>query len=134
MNYIDNGMLTVRAYTAGGALPVAKSVVKIIGADENNRFVEFSLVTDVDGSTQKIALPSPPKSLSLSPGAQDVPYAVYDIEISADGYYTKRITNVAVFSGTEALQLINMIPISIENGEIYPRGNLDTLVLENEYL
>ena len=135
MEYTDNGTINVRTYTAGGALPIKNSVIKIIGADENNRFIEFSYLTDVDGITEALILPAPPKSYSLAPGALEVPYAVYDIEASADGYYTKRINNVAVFSGTNASLPINMIPISIAGDDsAYPRGNLDATVRENEML
>ena len=135
MKYTDSGTLTVRTYTAGGALPVENTVVRVSGVDENNRFVEFSVLTDADGITQKITLPSPSISYSLSPSAQEIPYAVYDVEVSHDGYYTKTIKNVAIFSGTNSNQPINMIPISVTNGGAdYPRGNLNALITENEML
>ncbi|MBQ8689131.1 MAG: hypothetical protein IJ515_02060 [Clostridia bacterium] len=135
MQYNDNGTMSVRTYTAGGALPVKNSVIKIIGADENNRFIEFSFLTDEDGVTNTLILPAPSKSYSLAPGALEVPYAVYDIEASADGYYTKRINNVAIFSGTNTSLPINMIPLSIAGKDAaYPRGNLDATVNENEML
>ena len=134
MQYKENGTARVRVYTAGGALPIANSIVRITGADEDNRFVEYSVLTDADGLTKILNLPSPEKSYSLSPNAKEVPYAIYDIEITADGYYTKRINNVAIFSDVETLQEVNMIPLlPIANGS-YPRGNLDVTVYENEYL
>ena len=79
-------------------------------------------------------LPSPARSYSLSPHALEMPYAVYDLEITADGFYTKRINNIAVFSGIEAIQEVNMIPISPLKDAIFPRGNLEATVRENEYL
>ena len=134
MQYNENGTIKIIVYTAGGALPIQNSVVRITGADEENRFIEYALESDIDGITKTIILPSPAKAYSLSPDPQEVPYAVYDIEITADGYYTKRIKNVAVFSGTETLQEVNMIPRSPLVNENYPRDNLDTTVYENEYL
>lgn len=129
------GTLVIRAFTAGGALPVGGTVVKITGNDEENRIVEYSIITDIDGVTEKIELPAPSGELSQSPGAKEPSYALYNIEISAPGYYTKRIFNVAVFDNTETIQTVNMIPKSVrENGITYPRNNLNTLVRENERL
>ena len=135
MQYDEYGTLTVRTYTAGGALPVAKSVIRITGVDEENRFVEYSVLTDVDGITESIALPSPGVRFSLSPGSAETPYAMYNLEISADGYYPKKISDVAIFSGIDSQQPIAMIPLPIrDNGTTYPRGNLNATVIENENL
>lgn len=135
MKYTENGTLTVRTYTASGALPVKNALIRITGADEHNRFVDFTLLTDEDGVTDVISLPTPDRSLSMGSGAPEVPYAVYDVEASADGYYTKRIRNVALFTGVNASQAINMIPISVSShADEYPRGNLDATVYENAYL
>ena len=135
MAFDKSGTLVVRTFTAGGALPVVGTVVKISGIDEDNRGVEYSVITDVDGVTAKISLPAPSATLSLSPKAPLPSYALYNIEISAPGFYTKRIFNVAVFDGTETIQPVNMIPRSnTENGITYPRDNLNTQVYENERL
>ena len=101
MQYTDTGTMIVKAYTAGGALPVPSTVVRISGVDEENRFVEFSLLTDEDGITPRITLPSPKKSNSLAPSPSEAAYALYNVEVSRDGYYPKKITNVALFSGTD---------------------------------
>lgn len=130
MQYNETGTVTVRIYTAGGALPIAESVVRIHGVDEENRFVEYSVLTDVDGVTEKITLPSPARLYSLTPDAAEAPYANYDIEVTADGYYTKRIKNVAVFSGINSIQEINMIPLSIVQNGLYPKNNLEATVIE----
>ena len=135
MEYSNYGTLNVRTSIASGALPVPKTVIRIFGADEGNRYVEYSVLTDIDGSTQRITLPAPEKIFSTEPFSAEVPYALYDIEASANGYYTKRIKNVAVFPNTNTSQIINMIPVSIsDGGALYPKGNLDATVRENEFL
>ena len=85
MNYTDSATLIVKTYTAGGALPVPKSVVRVSGVDDENQFVEFSVTTDKDGITPKIVLSAPKKSASLAPSPTQIPYAQYNIEITADG-------------------------------------------------
>ena len=85
--------------------------------------------------TKFISLPAPAKGFSMGPGGAEIPYSSYDVEASAEGYYTKRIRNVAIFPGVNSYQAINMIPISMgAHADEYPRGNLDATVYENEYL
>ena len=135
MNYNSYGTLNVRTSIASDALPVPKTVIRIFGADENNRYVEYSILTDIDGSTKRITLPAPSSVYSTEPFAPEVPYALYNIEASREGYYTKRINNVAIFADTNTTQLINMIPLSIsEGGAFYPKGNLEATVKENDFL
>ncbi len=129
------GTMIVNTSIAGGALPLANTVIRIIGTDEENRLTEYSVITDIDGVTASISLPAPSRSLSESPGASEQSYALYNIEASAPGYYTKRIFDVAVFDGVETLQSINMIPLpQNDSGATYPRNNLEATSRENERL
>lgn len=130
----SNGTLRVRTYTAGGALPVKGSVVRIFGADENNKDVVYSLVTDRDGSTQKVILPSPGMDLSMSPSSVLSPYSLYDIEVSAPGYFTKKIYGISVFSNTDSVQEIPMIPEGAENQQNYPLGSINIIIPTNQRL
>jgi len=131
MQYDDFGTMIIRTYGASNALPVEGVLVRVRGADEFNRMSEFSLFTDEDGLTNEIKLPAPSKSYSLSQGSKEVPFAIYDVEISKDGFYTKKIQNVAVFSGIRSFLPVNMIPV--EEGA-YPRGNINAVITENESL
>ncbi len=129
------GTLVLNVTVAGGALPLANTKIRIFGADEENREINYSIRSDIDGISEIISLPTPERALSLSPGAASPQYAVYNIEVASEGYYTKRIFNVAVFEGTETIQPVNMIPLPIrESGITFPRGSLNTVVEENPYL
>ena len=130
------GNLSVRALTGGGALPVEGAVVRISGAGENNSDIEYSLITDLDGITERIDLPAPSIEFSLNPGQSEQAYSLYNVEISSEGYYTKRIFDVPLFEGISAVQLVDMVPKGKIHGEgvTYPRGNLNVIVLENENL
>ncbi len=110
---LDNfGSLSVRTYTAGGALPVANATVRIRGADEDNRFISYSLITDEDGMTVAVELPTYNKELSLTPEPEAPPYATYNIEVFAEGYTPKRIMGVPIFSGVYSLQPVSLLPHS----------------------
>ena len=127
----SEGKLRIRAFTAGGALPVENALVKIRGAEEDNRLVAYTLVTDFNGLTPEVTLPAPSPEYSLSPDPSEAPFSVYDVEISAPGYYTKRISGLTVFPGVNSVQLVNMIPYSGEGFADYPRGNINTVIPDN---
>ncbi len=135
MPFDKTGTLIINATSAGGALPAENTVVRIFGAGEENRDVEYSIVTDVDGISRSIILPAPSRLLSQTPGSREQSYAVYNIEITSPGFYSKKIYNVAVFEDEKTIQPINMIPLP-ENriGVTYPRDTLTTYVQENEML
>lgn len=128
----SSGTLRIRAYTAGGGLPVKNAIVRITGAGEDNGSVSYSLVTDRDGLTETVTLPAPSVNYSLSPDPAELPYSLYNVEITAPGYLTKRINGLTVFSGIDSVQLINMIPGSGDIPEDYPRGNVNTIIPENQ--
>ena len=135
MTLAYTGGLQIQARKANGAYPVGGTSVRIVGAEEANRFVAYSVTTDEDGSSPTVILPAPDPIYSLSSGAAQAPYAIYDVQISKDGYYPKLISSVAIFPNTVAILPVNMIPLSEhEPLESYPRGNLSATVRENEYL
>ena len=112
--YDSKGNLRVRAYTAGGALPVPNATVRIIGSDEENRNVARSVITDRDGVALFRDIPAPNIKYSLTPNPTERPYATYDLEAISDGYAAKYLKGVTVFSGIESFQPLNLIPITNE--------------------
>ena len=126
MKYVGVGTLTVKSIIADGALPLQNTLVNIRGADEENRFVEYSLLTDSDGLTETVSLPTPSVEYSLSPNPTEIPYANYDITAMADGYYPINIVGVSVFANTHSLQVVNMIPIAENSKAPEEALNFDT--------
>ena len=109
------GFLVVRASTALGAIPLENALVNIRTADPSDPASErgaliASLRTDRDGLSARIALPAPDKSLSESPGNVR-PYAVYDVEVSLDGYTTQYFQNLPIFDSITSLQTAEMTPL-----------------------
>ncbi len=130
MNYDDFGTLRIRATSASGAIPITGAIARITGGEEFNRDIAKSLVTDSDGVTPKTTLPTPNRSYSLTPKDEESPFALYDVEVTAEGYFTKRIIGVAIFSGINAILPVNMIPESSSQNANYPKGNINS-VLDN---
>lgn len=109
--YDSKGTLRVRAFTAGGALPVEGALVRLWGADEENLETIHSLITDRDGVGMFTELPTPNISYSMTPRPAERPYSEYRLEVIADGYAPLTIDTVQVFSGIESYQPLSLVPI-----------------------
>ncbi len=106
----STGYLVVKVSTARGAIPIEGASVNIRGAEQENSQIIYSLTTDSDGKTEKIALPTPPRELSETPGAV-APYALYDIDVFKDGYSDLFIHKVPLFGSITAIQPAILIPL-----------------------
>ena len=122
------GFLQVAVKSANGALPIEDAQVSIYKYGKNEEFQNsdliYSLVTNENGLTSKIALETKDKSLSLSPGNKN-PYYVYNIYVSKDGYYDSSYLNVPIFQGITAIQPVELIPVLEygKEGDDYPSSN-----------
>ncbi|MBR4205416.1 MAG: hypothetical protein IKQ92_08060 [Clostridia bacterium] len=96
---------------ANGTIPIAGALVYITDyAEEGGGDVLYSLRTDEDGLTPTVGLPAPDEGESLRPGAAR-PYALYGIQVMADGYYPAEYVAVPVFPGVVSLQNVTLIPL-----------------------
>lgn len=128
---LSSGLFKVRAFAASEAIPIEGARIIIRGTDDVSRDVFFSLLTDVDGLSPTVTLPTPAISYSLGPYPIERPYSTYDISVTKEGYQNKTIVNVAVFAEREATLPVNMIPTdNMKN----PLGNSSSTVSENENL
>ncbi len=114
------GFLIVNVKTANGALPVENATVTIYASsplDEGGAptllrsDVVYTLKTDRNGKTEKVALGTKNKELSLSPD-NPIPYDSYNITVNADGYYDSSYLGVPIFQGVTSIQGVNLIPLS----------------------
>ena len=108
------GYLTVRVSTARGAIPLEDAAVNIRGGNIEESTVIYALTTNSDGLTPVVSLPTPPRVNSESPQETPPNYAVYNIDVFADGYAPAFFHNVPVFSGITSVQPAILLP-SIEN-------------------
>lgn len=105
------GYMIIRTSTAMGAIPVKDAIINISNADQNNNDIIMSLRSNSDGTTNKIPLSAPPKQLSYSPN-RIPPYSLYNLEVFADGYYSKNYVNIPIFDGITSYQSVELIPLS----------------------
>jgi hypothetical protein len=113
------GTIFVRVSTAGIALPVEGADIRIQGAEEGNRSIVFLLTTDRSGLGEAISVPTPPASVSQTPG-NIKGFADYDIEVFKSGFYPVILRHVPVFSGVTSVQPVELIPWPSYRKDDYP--------------
>ena len=104
------GYLVVRVSTARGAIPLDSASVSIRGNTPESSGMVYSLRTDRDGLTEKIARPAPPRILSESPG-NPVPFSTWNIDVFKEGYIPVSFNNVPVYSSIVSVQPAQLVPI-----------------------
>ncbi|MBE6596456.1 MAG: hypothetical protein E7641_02190 [Ruminococcaceae bacterium] len=104
------GYLIVKVSTARGAIPIEGASVNIRASNSESSDIIYTLVTDSEGKTEKISLPTPPRALSESPG-NVAPYALYDIDVFKEGYADLFIHKVPLFGSITAIQPAILIPL-----------------------
>ena len=108
---ISEGYLTVRVSTARGAIPLSGATVNIRGGDAESSTILYSLISDRDGKTERVALPTPPMENSESPGMA-TPYSTYNIDVFKEGYIPLYFHNVPIFPSVISVQPAVMVPSS----------------------
>jgi hypothetical protein len=77
---------------------------------ESGNITLFDGITDISGSSERIVLPAPPRSLSSSPNNGNVlPYSAYTLYIEHPSFVRSLFNNVPVFSGIESVQPVQML-------------------------
>ncbi len=108
-NYDDTGYLKTRVYTALGAIPLEGVSVKISSVEEDAPTIALDLITDRNGETETVSLPTPSRELSNTPGNAR-PYALYRIEAYLENYGAYSALNVPIFGGILSVQPIGLVP------------------------
>ena len=113
------GYLIVKVSTARGAIPLEGASVIVRGGDADSSGVLYSMRTNRDGQTERIPLPTPPRSESQSPGYPK-PYATYGIDVFREGYVPLSFENVPIFPSIVSIQPAVMVPAPEYYGEALP--------------
>lgn len=117
----STGGLQVIVTTLRRILPVEGAVVTVFTGENNNRTVIETDVTDNSGKSGVFKLRTPAKALSESAAAEGIPYALYNVEVKADGYVTDIYMNMPVFSGVVSVQNVDLLSIPAAGNNTAPR-------------
>lgn len=102
------GYLIIQARTAHDALPL--SGVQIWIMDKQEKHI-YHVTTDESGETEKIALETLDKSLSLDPNFTGTPFISYDVIAFADGFNWFHIVDIPILDGETAIQPLEFVPM-----------------------
>ena len=106
--------LRVLVTTALGALPLENAIVSVSTVPDESGM----RTTDSGGMTPVMVLDTPPRSNSLNPDGGP-PFAVYTVEISAEGYTPLTALHIAMFSGVPTMLPVALTPLK-ENQSFAP--------------
>ena len=114
------GYLVVRVSTALGAIPLENATVNIRGTTRESSGILYSLLSDRDGLTARVSLPTPPRSASDTPGGPP-PYSSWNVEVFKEGYIAAKFLNVPVYSSIVSVQPAVLVPLGekTDKGETY---------------
>lgn len=105
----DVGRLKVQCFNGDTAIPVDNCRVTVTPSQgQNDSTTSKSIVTDSSGLTNEVELTTPPLEYSMNPSNQ-LPYSLYDLRISRDGFEEVSVKGVQVFPQEVALQPIRLI-------------------------
>ncbi len=107
------GYVIVNVRTGDESQAIAGATVLISAIVAGNRMIIASGVTDQNGTTSRFEVPVPALSLSQSPDTEKRPYNLFDVSVTAEGFFNARSVDVPVFSGITSIQNFNMIPVPL---------------------
>lgn len=106
----ETGTLRIETFASDRAFAVPSARVMIFLPLDSGNITLYDGITDISGSSERIVLPAPPRSLSTSPNSGNaLPYSVYTVYIEHPSYVRALFNNVPVFSGIESVQPVQML-------------------------
>lgn len=107
----STGYIQVYARTGDSSSAVAGASVMVTAIVDGSRLIIASGVTDGSGAAPRFSVPVPSSDLSQAPEPSFRPYSLYDISVTAEGYFNARSVDVPVFEGITSVQNFSMIPV-----------------------
>ena len=114
------GYLRVYVFSGGGAEPLAGARVAVSRHQEDGDVLFANVVTDADGFTPVITLPTVDPALTMQPGNPQ-PFVLYDVTVTADGFIPSDYSNIPIYGDTYVTQSAAMVPL-IPAGNNTPRS------------
>lgn len=122
----DVGYLRANVRTTNGAFPIKDALVVISEVKDGVSTILYQLYTDEGGNTATVSLPAPPRNLSEHPGSDLLPYALYNMRTSKEGYYSVENINLPIYSGITSVQTIDIVPIAAgDNANLYEKDTVE---------
>lgn len=109
----STGYILVNVRTGSQAVPIEGASVIVNAISNGSRMIIAAGLTDISGTTLKLETPAPNIKYSQSPDSDIRPYSLFDISVTARGFFDARSVDVPVFSGITSIQNFNMVPVPL---------------------
>jgi hypothetical protein len=107
----SKGYILVNVRTGDESAAVSGATVLVTAIVAGNRIILASGMTDRNGTAPLFEVPVPAFGISQSPSPDSRPYNLFDVSVTAEGFFNARSVDVPVFSGITSVQNFNMIPV-----------------------
>jgi hypothetical protein len=107
------GYILVNVRAGEESSPIEGASVKVTAIVNGSRLILAEGLTNMSGTTIKFALPAPDAEHSQTPDGEYRPYSLYDVSVSAAGFFNARSVDVPVFDGITSVQNFGMIPVPV---------------------
>lgn len=113
----SSGYILVNVRTGDESWAIEGAVVIISAVIDGRRIMIASGLANNSGTTRLFEVPVPDLSYSQQPYSDTRPYSLYDISVTAKGFFNARSVDVPVFSGITSIQNFSMIPVPLQMNE-----------------
>ena len=106
----ETGTLRIETYASDRAFAVPSTRIMVFLPLDSGNVTLYDGITDISGSSERIILPAPPRSLSMSPDSgKALPFSTYTVYVEHPSFVRALFNNVPVFSGIESVQPVQML-------------------------
>ncbi len=107
------GFILVNVRAGDESFAIEGAVVVVSAIINGTRLIIATGIADNSGTAPLFEVPVPDPSFSQQPFSETRPYSLYDISVTAKGFFNARSVDVPVFSGITSIQNFNMIPVPL---------------------
>ncbi|MCD7812382.1 MAG: carboxypeptidase regulatory-like domain-containing protein [Ruminococcus sp.] len=106
----EKGYIQVNVRTGDDSEPIQGADVQVTAVVDGNLMILASGATDESGAAPLFEVPVPSISYSQTPDPTVRPYSLFDVSVTARGFFNARSVDVPVFEGITSVQSFSMIP------------------------
>ncbi len=105
-----SGKLMIRTYASGMSIPIKDANVIITDSNGERTLLAFE-VTNGDGKTTTLEVPTPAFEESRNDQNEGTPFSSVDVRVEKDGYGIVLIKNVQIFADQFSEQNVELTPL-----------------------
>ncbi len=110
---MSTGRIIVELSSNGRAQPIRNASIVISDSNTNRVVSRQTLTNSESGKTNSVSVDAPDISLSLTEETRVLPYAIYNITITAPGYYDYTVRGVQVFADRVSILEADLLPLPV---------------------